>query len=59
LAGHGLTIAVLDGADAALGLWAGRLPLTATWGTPVPDPLLAPGIEPLPHIAGRIRQRPG
>jgi nitroimidazol reductase NimA-like FMN-containing flavoprotein (pyridoxamine 5'-phosphate oxidase superfamily) len=42
-----------DGPDAALGLWAGRLPVTATWGTPVPDPLLPPGITPPPHIAER------
>ncbi len=42
-----------DGPDAALGLWAGRLPVVATWGTPVPDPLLAAGIEAPPHITGR------
>jgi len=42
-----------DGPDAALGLWAGRLPVVATWGMPVPDPLLAAGIEAPPHIAGR------
>jgi nitroimidazol reductase NimA-like FMN-containing flavoprotein (pyridoxamine 5'-phosphate oxidase superfamily) len=40
-------------ADAALGLWAGRLPVVTTWGDPVPDPLLAAGIEPPPHIAAR------
>src|SRR3954469_12199906 len=28
-----------DGPDAELGLWAGVLPLTSTWDTPVPDPL--------------------
>lgn len=42
-----------DGPDAALGLWAGRLPVVATWGAPVPDPLLAAGIEAPSHIAGR------
>ncbi|GAA2628226.1 hypothetical protein Adu01nite_63630 [Paractinoplanes durhamensis] len=42
-----------DGPDAALGLWAGRLPVAATWGTPVADPLLPAGIEPPPHISNR------
>jgi nitroimidazol reductase NimA-like FMN-containing flavoprotein (pyridoxamine 5'-phosphate oxidase superfamily) len=42
-----------DGPDAALGLWAGRLPVVATWGAPIADPLLPAGIEPPPHIAGR------
>ena len=42
-----------EGPDAALGRWAGRLPVVATWGTPVPDPLLAPGVEAPPHIAER------
>ncbi|MCU7726978.1 pyridoxamine 5'-phosphate oxidase family protein [Actinoplanes sp. KI2] len=42
-----------DGPDAALGLWAGRLPAVATWGAPVADPLLPAGIDPPPHIAGR------
>ncbi|GAA0579436.1 pyridoxamine 5'-phosphate oxidase family protein [Paractinoplanes ferrugineus] len=41
------------GPDAALGRWAGRLPVVATWGTPEADPLLPPGIEAPPHIAGR------
>ncbi|WP_405990035.1 pyridoxamine 5'-phosphate oxidase family protein [Streptomyces sp. NBC_00986] len=42
-----------DGPDADLDVWAGTLPLTSTWGTPVPDPALPPGI-PLPdHIASR------
>ena len=39
--------------DAALGLWAGRLPVVSVWGAPVPDPVLPAGIEPPPHIAGR------
>ena len=42
-----------DSPDAALGRWAGRLPVVATWGRPVPDPLLAPGIVAPPHIATR------
>ncbi|MET7570415.1 pyridoxamine 5'-phosphate oxidase family protein [Streptomyces sp. NPDC005492] len=42
-----------DGPDAELGLWAGTLPLTATWGTPIPDPLLPPGIPVPDHIARR------
>jgi nitroimidazol reductase NimA-like FMN-containing flavoprotein (pyridoxamine 5'-phosphate oxidase superfamily) len=42
-----------DGPDAALGIWAGRLPLVATWAAPVPDPLLPAGIEAPAHIAGR------
>ncbi|MEU9323081.1 pyridoxamine 5'-phosphate oxidase family protein [Streptomyces canus] len=42
-----------DGPDAALGLWAGVLPLTSTWEAPVPDPLL-PQETPVPaHIARR------
>jgi uncharacterized protein len=42
-----------DSPDAALGLWAGELPLHCTWGDPVPDPALPPGIAPPPHITGR------
>ncbi|MFE9603247.1 pyridoxamine 5'-phosphate oxidase family protein [Streptomyces hokutonensis] len=42
-----------DGPDAELGLWAGTLPLTSTWGTPVPDPALPPGIPVPDHIARR------
>lgn len=37
--------------DTALGLWAGELPLVATWQQPVPDPALPPGIDVPPHIA--------
>jgi nitroimidazol reductase NimA-like FMN-containing flavoprotein (pyridoxamine 5'-phosphate oxidase superfamily) len=40
-----------DSADAALGLWAGRLPVVTTWGTPAPDPVLPAGIPVPPHIA--------
>jgi nitroimidazol reductase NimA-like FMN-containing flavoprotein (pyridoxamine 5'-phosphate oxidase superfamily) len=39
-----------DGPDAALGLWAGELPLTAFWQEPVADPALPPGQPVPPHI---------
>ena len=42
-----------DSPDAGLGLWAGELPLVATWQPPVPDPALPPGIAVPPHIAAR------
>lgn len=42
-----------DGPDAELGLWAGELPLTSTWGALVPDPALPPGIMPPPHLIER------
>jgi nitroimidazol reductase NimA-like FMN-containing flavoprotein (pyridoxamine 5'-phosphate oxidase superfamily) len=42
-----------DSEDAALGLWAGELPLISTWGEPVPDPALPEGLKPPAHIAGR------
>jgi len=42
-----------DSPDAALGLWAGELPLHHTWGAPVPDPALPPGTPVPPHIARR------
>ena len=41
------------GPDAALGLWAGRLPARASWGEPDPDPVLDPAIGVPPHIAAR------
>src|SRR5262245_10541085 len=48
-----------DGPDARLGVWAGTLPLTSAWGTPVSDPLLPPDI-PIPgHIARREGTRHG
>lgn len=40
------------GPDANLGLWAGTLPLTSTWGAPVPDAALPPDI-PVPHHIAR------
>ena len=46
-----------DSPDAALGLWAGELPLATTWQQPIPDPALPPGI-PLPaHIRSRAGTR--
>jgi uncharacterized protein len=46
-----------DSPDAALGLWAGELPLATTWQQPIPDPALPPGI-PLPaHIRSRAGAR--
>jgi uncharacterized protein len=42
-----------DTPDAELGLWAGELPLSATWQQPVPDPALPAGIAVPPHIAAR------
>jgi uncharacterized protein len=42
-----------DSPDAALGLWAGELPLDARWGQPVPDPALPAGIRPPGHITSR------
>ncbi|MGW0735756.1 pyridoxamine 5'-phosphate oxidase family protein [Streptomyces sp. NPDC002851] len=40
-----------DGPDAALGLWAGVLPLRTSWGTPEPDPTLPSGTSVPVHIA--------
>ncbi|MEZ0090585.1 pyridoxamine 5'-phosphate oxidase family protein [Streptacidiphilus sp. EB129] len=42
-----------EGPDAALGLWAGELPLLTGWGSPVPDPALPAGIPVPEHIAAR------
>ena len=46
-----------DSPDAALGLWAGELPLVSTWQEPVPDPALAPGSMVPEHIARRAGTR--
>lgn len=43
-----------DGPDAALGLWAGVLPLHAAWGALQPDPALPPGTEAPPHLTARV-----
>jgi uncharacterized protein len=42
-----------DSPDAALGLWAGELPLDTRWLPPVPDTALPAGIRPPAHITGR------
>jgi uncharacterized protein len=42
-----------DTPDAALGLWAGELPLATTWQQPIPDPALPPGIPVPAHISAR------
>ncbi len=42
-----------DSPDAALGLWAGELPLDTRWGTPVPDPALPDSLPPPAHISSR------
>lgn len=42
-----------DSPDAALGLWAGELPLGTRWLPPVPDAALPAGIQAPAHIAGR------
>lgn len=48
-----------DGPDAALGIWAGVLPLVSTWGEPEADPLLPAGIEVPGHIGARSGTRLG
>ncbi|GAA4084451.1 pyridoxamine 5'-phosphate oxidase family protein [Actinomadura miaoliensis] len=42
-----------DDEDYALDVWAGVLPVHRTFGEPVPDPRLRPGIPVPPHIADR------
>ncbi|WP_155348158.1 pyridoxamine 5'-phosphate oxidase family protein [Acrocarpospora pleiomorpha] len=39
-----------DSPDAELGLWAGVLPLTTSWGAPIADPALPSGITAPPHL---------
>ena len=46
-----------DSPDAALGLWAGELPLATTWQQPFPDPALPPGIAVPAHIHSRAGTR--
>jgi nitroimidazol reductase NimA-like FMN-containing flavoprotein (pyridoxamine 5'-phosphate oxidase superfamily) len=46
-----------DSPDAALGLWAGVLPLRTAWSAPVPDPALPPDVPLPPHIAARAAGR--
>ncbi|MEU5220881.1 pyridoxamine 5'-phosphate oxidase family protein [Streptomyces sp. NPDC020807] len=42
-----------DSEDAALGLWAGVVPVVTTFGEPVTDPCLPVGAEPPRHVAER------
>jgi uncharacterized protein len=42
-----------DSPDAALGLWAGELPLAARWLQPVPDPAIPVGAQVPAHVAAR------
>jgi nitroimidazol reductase NimA-like FMN-containing flavoprotein (pyridoxamine 5'-phosphate oxidase superfamily) len=39
-----------DAADYALPIWAGVVPMTTTFGAPIPDPLLADGIDPPGYV---------
>lgn len=43
-----------DEADLTLDVWAGVVPTTTTWGTPIPDPALAAGIELAPSLSARL-----
>lgn len=43
-----------DTPDAALGLWAGVLPIHRTWGPLQPDPALPPGLHPPQHLLALI-----
>ena len=45
-----------DSPDAALGLWAGQLPLDTRWLPPVPDAGIPAGTAVPAHIAGRAGQ---
>ena len=48
-----------DSPDAALGLWAGELPLESSWQQPVADPALAAGHPVPPHIQALAGTRAG
>jgi uncharacterized protein len=45
-----------DDEDYDLDVWAGVLPMTVAWGTPVPDDALRAGIELPAHIRARVGQ---
>jgi uncharacterized protein len=45
-----------DSPDAALGLWAGQLPLDTRWQPPVPDAGIPAGMPVPAHIADRAGQ---
>ena len=46
-----------DEPDYGLPVWAGEIPLTLTAGAPVPDPRLAPDLEPPSHVRHYSRIR--
>ena len=46
-----------DEEDYALAAWAGTIPLVTSAGQAVPDPRLAPGIEPPDHVRDYARPR--
>jgi hypothetical protein len=48
-----------DSPDASLPVWAGVLPLTASWQSPEPDPVLPAEIPVPPHIAALARRPAG
>ncbi len=52
-----LSLALTEASDAALGLWAGELPLAAVWQRPAPDPALRRAMPVPPHIARRAGTR--
>jgi uncharacterized protein len=43
-----------DGPDGGLSIWAGTVPLETTWGEPVPDPSLGPGISLAPSVQALV-----
>jgi nitroimidazol reductase NimA-like FMN-containing flavoprotein (pyridoxamine 5'-phosphate oxidase superfamily) len=47
-----------DSPDAELPVWAGNLPLVTGWGTPVPDPLLCPGLPVPASVRALLDGRP-
>ncbi|WP_260867404.1 pyridoxamine 5'-phosphate oxidase family protein [Streptomyces sp. SAJ15] len=47
-----------DGPDAALGLWAGVVPVTTVHGAPLPDPALPADVDIPPHIGALARRGP-
>jgi uncharacterized protein len=46
-----------DGPDGGLPIWAGTVPLETTWGEPVPDPSLRPGISLAPSVQALVGRR--
>lgn len=48
-----------DSEDAALGLWAGVLPVVTAFGQPVTDPALPEGFAPPAHVASRAGRAAG